>query len=145
MFAPDLESIASVDNSSKNSVASYLKSVATGFSFTATQSLSITAGFEVTIEVVKASLSVTLSIGFSEQWSTVTTETIDFSVPPGKKGFLYQGTLKSRILRYDPTKVGKRGESPYEYLDLEQLKTTVFAVSDIPLDLKSPTKMIEQK
>lgn len=127
LFAPDLQAVASIDNSSSSDSASYLKSVSTGFKFGMSQNISITAGFEVSVEVVKASFSTTFSFGFSEEWSKLTTETINFTVPPGKKGFLYQGTVVSRILRYTPA------HNSYVYLDMGELKTTVFAIRDEPI------------
>jgi hypothetical protein len=139
MYAPDVETIASIDNTSSGSNATYLKSVATGYSFTANQNISITAGFEVTSGFVKGSLSLTFSFGFSEQWSTLTTETINFTVPAGKKAFLYQGTLKSRILRYDPSL------NTYTYMEDGMLKTTVFAVSDTPIDPGSKPQIVPLK
>jgi len=137
MFAPDLQAIASVDNTNSSDTVTYLKSVSTGYTFTATQNVSITAGFEVSVGVVKGSLSLTFSFGFSEQWSTLTTETINFNVPPGKKGFLYQGTMVSRILRYDPS------NNSYTYMDMGQLKTTVFAVSDTPILPNTQTRLVD--
>ena len=137
MFAPDLQAIASIDNTSSTNAANYLKSVSTGYTFTATQTISITAGFEVTVEVVKASLSLTFSFGFSEQWSTLVQETINFSVPAGKKGFLYQGTLVSRILRYDPS------NNTYSYMDMGTLKTSVFAVTDAPVLPNSKAMIVD--
>jgi len=135
LFSPDLQAVASIDNTTSDDAASYLKSVSTGFKFGMTQSFSITAGFEVTVEVVKASLSTTFSFGFSEEWSKLTTETINFSVPAGKKGFLYQGTVVSRILRYNPN------HDSYVYMDMGELKTTVFALRDKPIIPGSKVKM----
>ena len=53
------------------------------------------------MEVVKAGLSIGLSLSFTEEWSKSTTETISFEVPPGEMAFLYQGYLLASVLTFD--------------------------------------------
>lgn len=127
LFAPDLQEIGSIDNSTSSVTTSYSKSIMTGFSFSSTQSLGITAGFEVSVEVVKASVSVNFTISFTEQYSTQTTETVQFSVPGGKKAFLYQGTIRSRILEYDPV------ANTYSYKEIGKFNSSIYATSDVPI------------
>jgi hypothetical protein len=101
LFSPDLQIVASFDNTGSDVTSTFETSVSKGFTFGMTQGLSITAAVEVSIEVVKASVSTTFSMSFSEEWNTTTTKTITFSCPPKTKAFVYQGTLMSKILVFD--------------------------------------------
>ena len=102
MFSPNLQMIASLDNTNSSSTSTYETSVSTGFTFSTTQSISITEEVGVNIEVVTEKTSVTFALSFTEQWTTTRTTTMSFTCPPGKKSFVYQGTLMSKILHFDP-------------------------------------------
>jgi hypothetical protein len=101
LFSPNLQLIASLDNTQSEVTSSYETSVTTGFTFSTTQSLSITEEIGVNIEVVTEKTSVTFAISFTEQWNKSETKTMSFSCPPGKKAFVYQGTLVSRLMKFD--------------------------------------------
>lgn len=98
LFSPDLKIIASMDNTNSQVTSSYTVDVTTGFTFSSTQSLSITEEVGVNAEIVTESTSVTFALSFTEEWSTSTTRSMSFSCPPGQKAFVYQGTLRSRLL-----------------------------------------------
>ena len=127
LYAPNLQNIGSIDNTNSDTTTEYAKSVTSGFTFETSQTLSVEASFEASAEVVKAGLTVGFSISFTEQWSTSTTETMSFSVPPGKKAFTYQGYLLSQILTYD----AKTGA--YAYADIARFLTNILATSSVPL------------
>jgi len=57
---------------------------------------------------------------------------VSFGVPAGQKAFLYQGTLRSRILRYDPAK------DSYRYQEEASFLTTIFDTLKEPIPAKKP-------
>jgi hypothetical protein len=93
--------LISLDNTGSDADGSYSSSVTTGFTFSTTQSISIATSVGVNIEIVTASVTVTFALSFTEEWSTSTTKTMTFNCPAGKKAFVYQGTLMSRILSFN--------------------------------------------
>lgn len=101
LFSPNLQLIASLDNTNSGAETSYSTSVSTGFTFTASQSISITEEVGVNIEIVTEKTSVTFALSFSESWNTTTTTTNTFTCPAGQKVFLYQGTLMSKVLQFN--------------------------------------------
>ena len=127
LYAPNLQNVGCIDNTNSDTTTDYSKSVESGFTFSTSQTLSVEASFEASVEVVKAGFKVGLSISFTEQWSTSTTETMTFSVPAGKKAFTYQGYMLASILSYD----AKSGA--YAYKDTAQFLTNVLATSAVPL------------
>jgi len=127
LFAPNLQNVGCIDNSNSDTTTDYSKSVTSGFTFSTSQTLSVEASFEASAEVVKAGFKVGLSVSFTEQWSTSTEETINFSVPAGKKAYTYQGYMLASLLSYD----AKTGA--YKYKDTAQFLTNVLATSAVPL------------
>lgn len=101
LFGADLQIVASFDNSSSDVTSTFQTTISHGFTFGSTQSVSITASLEVSVEVVKVGVSTTFSLSFSEQWNTTTTRSITFSCPAKTKAFVYQGTLMSKIMLFD--------------------------------------------
>lgn len=101
LYSPNLQIIASMDNTNSQVTSNYETSVTHGFTFSSTQSVSITEELGINIEIVTEKTSVTFALSFTEQWNTSTTKSMSFSCPPGKKAFVYQGTLMSRILALD--------------------------------------------
>jgi len=101
LFSPNLQIIASMDNSNSQATSSYTVAVTTGFSFSTTQTISITEEVGINIEVVTAKVSTTFALSFTEQWTTSTTKSMTFTCPPGQKAFVYQGTLMYRVLMFD--------------------------------------------
>jgi hypothetical protein len=100
LFSPNLQLIASLDNTQSEVTSTYGTSVTTGFTFSATQSLSITEEVGVNVEIVTEKTSVTFALSFTEQWTTTETKTMSFACPPGKKAFVYQGTLMSKLMKF---------------------------------------------
>jgi hypothetical protein len=128
LFSPNLQIIASLDNTNSGVTSNYQTSVSHGFTFSATQSISITAEVGVSIEVVSAKVSTTFALSFTEQWSTTNTKSMTFSCPPGKKAFVYQGTLVSRVLTLGA------GDAQYSWLGAPaKALTQVLVTSDVPI------------
>ncbi len=98
LYSPNLQIIASMDNTKSKVTSTYETSVTHGFSFSSTQSISITEELGINIEIVTEKTSITFALSFTEQWNTSTTKSMSFSCPPGEMAFVYQGTLVSRIL-----------------------------------------------
>lgn len=101
LFSPNLQLIASLDNTQSKVTSSYTTSVTTGFTFSSTQSLSITEDIGVNIEIVTEKTSITFALSVTEQWSKSTTQSMTFSCPPGEMAYVYQGTLMSRVLAFE--------------------------------------------
>jgi hypothetical protein len=127
LYAPDLQEIGSVDNRKGKGTATYSKSVTRGFTFTASQTVTTDASFEVNILVVKATFSVGFSLTFTEEWSTETTETISLEVPAGEVSFLYQGVLMASVLVFDAN------SNSYTYLEQARCLTPILVTSETPL------------
>ncbi|MFI9630519.1 hypothetical protein [Streptomyces sp. NPDC052042] len=101
LFSQDLQCLMHVGNSSEGATAKYDKSVTTGFAFTTGQSVSIESSVEVNMVFSKASVTTSLTLTFSEQWSKSTTETYSVEVEPGNEAYLYQGYVRARILKHN--------------------------------------------
>jgi hypothetical protein len=101
LFSPNLQIIASLDNTASEVTSNYETSVTHGFTFSTTQSVTVSVEAGVSIEVVSAKVTTTFALSFTEQWNESTTKSMTFSCPPGKSAFVYQGTLMSRILYFD--------------------------------------------
>lgn len=102
LYAPDLQFIGSIDNTQSEADASYSKSVTEGFQIGVSVTISSEFTADVNAIVVKGELKVGLSITFSAQYNKATTETISFTVPAKKNAFLYQGYIRTKILKHDP-------------------------------------------
>lgn len=100
LFSPNLQMIASLDNTNSQVTSNYSVSVSHGFTFSSTQSISIAESVGVNVEVVTEETTVTFAMSITEEWSTTQTTTMSFSCPPGKKAFVYQGTLMSKVLQF---------------------------------------------
>jgi hypothetical protein len=127
LYAPDLQNIGSIDNTKAAASASYSKSVTTGFTFSMSQTITVTGSVEANFEVVKASLSVAVALSFTEQWSSSTTETISFTAPAGSLVFLYQGFLLASLLTYSPA------NNTYSFGAAARCLSPVLVTSDKPL------------
>lgn len=101
LYSPNLQIVASMDNTNSDAECAYAVSVATGFTFTSTESVSISATVGVNVEIVTASVTTTFALSFSEQWNTTRTVSMTFTCPAGKQAFVYQGTLLSRQLAFN--------------------------------------------
>ncbi len=101
LFSPNLQNLIVLDNTDSDASSHWEKDVTYGFSFSSTQGFSISNTVGVNIEVATDTVTTQFSISFTEQWSTQTTEKMSFDCPGRKKAFVYQGTLMSRLLKYD--------------------------------------------
>ncbi len=132
MFSPNLQIIASLDNTNSQVTSSYTVDVTTGFTFSSTQSVSITEEVGVNIEIVTASVSTTFALSFTEEYSTSTTKSMSFSCPPGQKAFVYQGTLMSRQLVFNAqTAQYSWGSAPAKALT-QVLVTSATPIGTVP-------------
>ncbi len=127
LFAPDLQSIGSVDNTRSQATSTYEKSVSTGFTFSMSQEINVSSEFEAGIVIAKGKVTVGFSLSFTEEWNTTTTETLSFAVPPGELAFTYQGTLRSQILEYDPA------VDRYTYRSQARFLSPVMATTNEPI------------
>ncbi len=127
LYAPDLENIGSIDNTTSEATTTYSESVTSGFTFSTTQTVTIQASAEATIEVVKASLTIGFSISFTETWSTTKTTAFSFSVPPGKKAFTYRGYLRTAVINFNAS------TGAYSYGPTGRFLSPILATSGEPL------------
>jgi len=102
LYAPDLQNIGAIDNTGADAAVTYTKAVTEGFTLGTAITISAEYSAEVNVMLAKATLKVGLSISFTAQYNKSTTESTSFVVPAGKKAFLYQGYLRTRVLRHDP-------------------------------------------
>jgi hypothetical protein len=130
LFSPNLQIIASMDNTNSEVTSNYETAVSFGFSISSTQSVSISEELGVSIEVVSAKVSTTFALSFTEEWSQTTTKTMSFSCPPGKKAFVYQGTLMSQLLKFDA------GNNDYSWMgNSSKALTQVLLTSGEPIGM----------
>jgi len=135
-YSPNLQMLISLDNSGSQAECSYSASVTTGFTFSSTESFSITDSVGVNFEIATANVSVTFALSFTEEWSKSTTKTMSFTCPASQKAFVYQGTLKSRILKFDP------GTGDYSWYNAEaKALTEVLVTKGTPVD-KAPSNSV---
>ncbi len=128
LYAPDLESVGSMDNTDSDIVSTYSKSVTSGFTFSMGQSLTVGAEFEAGVVFAKGKVSVELNVSFTETWNNSQTETIEFSCPGRKQAFTYQGYLLSRKLRFFPE------TQTFAYVESEgRFLTNILKTSDTPI------------
>lgn len=103
LYAPDLQNIGCLDNTDSNVESSWGKTVTTGFSLSTTVTFSIGFQAEVNFIVEKDQIQLGMSISFTAQYNKSISETMTFTVPAGKKGFLYQGYLYTQLLQHNTT------------------------------------------
>ncbi|HZX54099.1 MAG TPA: hypothetical protein VFE86_05440 [Ilumatobacteraceae bacterium] len=128
LFSPNLQLIASLDNTQSEVTSTYTTSISHGFTFSSTQSLSITNEVGVNIEVVSAKVSVTFALSFTEQWTTDQTRSMTFECPPGKKAFVYQGTLMSKLMSFSAA------DAQYTWVSAaSKALTEVLVTTDTPI------------
>ncbi|WP_116248381.1 hypothetical protein [Nocardiopsis sp. FIRDI 009] len=101
LYAPTLQLVGSIDNTNSDADTTWSRSVTTGFTFTQSLTIGVETALEVNVEFVKASMKISTSMTFSSQWARSVTETMQFSVPAGKKTFMYQGYIWSEIAIYE--------------------------------------------
>lgn len=128
LYAPNLESVGSIDNSDSDVQTTYSKSVTSGFTFTMGQKISVGAEFEAGVVFAKGKFSIDLEFSFSEQWNNSQTETISFSTPGRKKAFTYQGYVLCRKLRFSPE------TGTFAYVESEgRFLSNILKTSELPI------------
>lgn len=110
-YCPDFENVGYIDNKDSDVTTTYSRSVAIGFSHSSEFGISSEISMELDCQIVKYGVKMGVSMTLSEEWNTSQEETISYEVGAGEEAYLYQGKLKSVILRYDP----KSGT--YRYLE----------------------------
>jgi hypothetical protein len=128
LYKGDLQNIGCLDNTKSDCSTTYSKSVTSGFTFTAGQKISVGMKFSLDALIAKSELTVGLEISFSEQWNNSQTETLSFSVPAGKRAFLYQGYVGSSILRFSLT------DYTYEYVEHAEFLSNLVVTSSTALE-----------
>lgn len=103
LFQPTFQTLCGIDNTSSEAATTYARSVTVGFTFTETLSIGIETAIEASVEFIKVSVKMSTTLSFSSQWSKSVTETVNFTVGAGKRAFLHQGTISSRVLAFDGT------------------------------------------
>lgn len=101
VFSPNLQLIASLDNTQSQATSTYSAAVTHGFTFSTTQSVTLTDELGVSILIVTAKMSIAFALSFTEQWTTTVTDTMTFSCPAGQQAFTYQGTLMAKVMAFD--------------------------------------------
>jgi hypothetical protein len=78
-------------------------------------------------------------LSFSEQWNTTRTQGMSFSCPPGKKAFVYQGTLISRVMALNAQ------TAQYEWFSAAgKALTQVLVTTDTPIG-NAPSSPVTMK
>lgn len=110
-YSPDLENVGYIDNRDSEVTTTYSRSVTVGFSHSSEFSISSEVSMELDCEIAKCGVKMGVSMTMTDEWNKSHEETVSYEVGAGKEAYLYQGKLRSVILRYDP----KSGT--YGYLD----------------------------
>lgn len=127
LYSPDLKMIGHLDNTHSAASSTYTTSVTSGFTFSMGQKISTGFKMEAGVVFAKAEWSIGFELSFSEQWNTSHTETTSVTVPGEKQAFLYQGTLRSIKLRFDPEK------KTYRYTEVGNFETKTVKTVDTPI------------
>lgn len=123
----DLQDIGVIDNTQSDAECTYEKSVTRGFTFSSTQTIAAGLEYEAGALLVKSKLSVSLELSFDESWDKTETETVSFTVPAGKRAYLYQGYTNANILRMDCR------NCTFRYVDTGRALTPIVLTSKEPL------------
>lgn len=128
-FCPDFENVGYIDNKDSDVTTTYSRSVTVGFSHASEYTISSEISMELSCDIVKYGVKMGVSMSMTEEWNQSQEETISYEVGAGKEAYLYQGKLKSIILRYDPAK------NSFEYLEdsLNTFSTTSVKTTTSPI------------
>lgn len=105
LYHTDMKLLHCLDNTKSTASTTYTQSVTKGFTYSMSQNIMAGMEFETNFLFEKNKIKIQLSLTFSESWNTTTTETVSFTVNGGERAYLYQGTVRSAILRYDAEKM----------------------------------------
>jgi hypothetical protein len=131
-YSPNFINIGILDNSKGSASTTFSKTFSRGFSSTNSTTLGYKSSAEATVGFLKASVELSLSVTFSESWNESQSQTTSFTVPAGKRSFLYQGTLLGVILKWN----GQGPESEnFQYIEAPFVtETPVAMTSDQPIN-----------
>ncbi|MFD0036026.1 hypothetical protein ACFVIZ_00060 [Streptomyces anulatus] len=138
LYAPDLQFIGTIENSESDASASYTKSVTEGFQIGVAVTISSELSVDVSAVVAKGTLKVGMAITFSAHYNKSTTETVSFQVPAGKKAFLYQGYIRTKILKHDP------GAGTYSWDEASSGRFLTNATATYPTPQLEAAVLVEQ-
>lgn len=105
LYHTDMKLLHFLDNIDSMASTTYTLSVSKGFTYSMSQNILAGMQFETDFLFEKNKITIQLSLTFSETWNKATTETISITVGGGEQAYLYQGTVRSAILRYDAEKM----------------------------------------
>ena len=100
LYSPNLQIIASMDNTTSKATSTYESTVTQGFSFGSSQEFSITENLGVSIIVVSVKASINFALSFTEEWNSTITKSMKFTCPAGEQAYVYQGILVARIMQF---------------------------------------------
>lgn len=123
MYSPDLQNVGFIDNTESKSEVTYSVSVTCGFS--ASFGAKIATGVQMTANagIVKAGMSFSIEVSFSEQWNESRTEQVSYKVPGGARAYLYRGYFKCAVLKYNAKAMEYTYEPPLDF-NSNVIKTT---------------------
>ncbi|MFT6271070.1 MAG: hypothetical protein ACJAVV_003910 [Alphaproteobacteria bacterium] len=124
LYAPNLVSVGSLDNTNAEGSTTFSKSITSGFSATTGISLTNTLSMEFSVEFFKAKLETSIGMSFSNTWNTSTTQTATFSAPKDALVFLYQGVIMTRKIIFFPATFEYKWADTAGSLDTNVIKTT---------------------
>ena len=139
-FCPDFENVGYIDNLESNVTTTYSRSVTVGFENTVGMSISTEISMEIDFVVAKYGFKMGVSMSLTSAWNHSQTESLTFEVGPGEEAYLYQGKLKSIILRYNPS------SNTFEYLNhsLNAFLSDAVKTTKVPIiDSKTRKEWIE--
>ncbi len=124
-FCPDFENVGYIDNLQSGVTTTYSRSVTVGFENTKEISISTETSMELDFTIVKFGVTMGVSMSLTSAWNESQTETLSFEVGPGEEAYLYQGKLRSVVLRYDPANnMFEYLNSTLNFFDSDAVKTT---------------------
>lgn len=102
-FCPDFENVGYIDNLESSVTTTYSRSVTVGFENTKEVSISREISMEMDFSIIKFGVTMGVNTSLTSAWNQSQTETLAFEVGPGEEAYLYQGKLRSIVLRYNPS------------------------------------------
>jgi hypothetical protein len=127
LYSPNLRLLGSLDNTRSKAESTWEKAVSHGFTFETTQSISLETSVVATSGVVTGSFTYSIGVSFTQGVSKAESLTTSVTVPAGQKAFVYQGTLRSEVLRFTPS------TNSYTWQEKAEFLTDVLITSENPL------------
>lgn len=128
LYQPDLVHISTINNTGSSAEVSYDISIAKGFSNSSSISFGEKLNVEADCEFVKMGVKFNFNLSFNSESSFSTTETISYTIPAGKKTYLYQERVLYAVLVMD-METGK-----LRYMDKGKYDSPIIIARDTPLE-----------